>query len=121
MVSRSMVPSWLLATKSMSSRRRTPRPRSRSTSARILSPEPASRLKLKAITWSGAVIVALLVLARNVADGTTRQRHRRPAHPRHSRQEPISPWDRTDAVKTAPDDRTRLAAEADDRSHDGYV
>jgi len=58
----------------MSSRRRTPRPRRRSTSARILSSEPASRLKLKAITWSGAVIVALLVLARNVADGTTKPR-----------------------------------------------
>ena len=56
------MPSWLLATKTMSSRRRTPRPRRRSTSARILSSEPASRLKLKAITWSGAVIVALLAL-----------------------------------------------------------
>ena len=65
------MPSWLLATKTMSSRRRTPRPRRRSTSARILSSEPASRLKLKAITWSGAVIVALLVPTCYVADGTT--------------------------------------------------
>ena len=65
------MPSWLLATNTMSSRRRTPRPRRRFTSARILSSEPASRLKLKAITWSGAVIVALLVPACHVADGTT--------------------------------------------------
>src|SRR5712664_3406085 len=113
MVSRSMVPSWLLATKSMSSRRRTPRPRRRSTSARILSSEPASRVKLKAITWSGAVIIALLVLARNVADGTTKRRHRQLAHPRLPGRSWISPWDLTDVVKTAPDDRARLAADPD--------
>src|SRR4051812_42331168 len=63
-----------LATKSMSGRR--------PASARILSSEPASRRNLKAITRSGAVIVALLAPARDVADGTTRQRHRRLAHPR---------------------------------------
>jgi hypothetical protein len=53
--------------------------------------------------------MALLVSARNVADATTKRRHRRLAHPRLSRHELDQSLDLTDVAKTAPD-AARLAA-----------
>jgi hypothetical protein len=47
--------------------------------------------------------MALLVSARNVADATTKRRHRRLAHPCLCRHELDQSLDLTDVVKTAPD------------------